>query len=898
MDNQSTLPVLEKDQQLSIAQDYAALYALGLEKVSQYSGELWTNYNPSDPGVTMLATLCYALTELSFKAQLPVADILTRQNGDIVYTDRFVKPEVILPTNPVTLSDFKKLLLQNIYELKQVYFNVLDNSGGLKSLRPYFEFKPEYLSGVNHSTFLEDLDKRVQQLQYREGNLGQIFLPQVILFPTALSLRGQIFLTNDQNPEQYIAALIYALNNFLSRYPIYQSYTDLRESGVQNGQIFDGPYLPGGFVQDSSLSEKRTTLRLYDLLAVIANVTGTEVVDDLVLYKGDDAVNGTLTISFDEAPYFSYESLFGGEIPLQLIQNGRQIIGISSAKVTYYLKKLIPQPQGQPDLDAFLPKGTYRDLKAYYSIQHHFPELYELSSLSYLQQKDKAQRARIKQLKAFLCLPEQIMANYLAQLNQLGDLFSFQSGRNLYQVAGKTYFFQGIYDVPGIQELLTGVKGYSKKYGDGASWEDWEDYQRDVLNPYMQQLALASESQQDNLDRKTRVLKHLLARFGERYEAKYLQLSNPLYGDPLTAEIQHISDTLRSFATLSSNRIRSYFHPGLVGQLLSGMERNIGNAINLSGYYQGIIDSVPIMLREQTESTQVIYTHDDKREVLLGPDHPTPSASGKQDNGVRLYWQKEPLLCIDITLSADHQLKTSWGISLFLQPYLDTLENLITQFRGFVLVDNRRLLSFLDLQWTVQSADGSAALYRSQFQSLADFEQDMSLIKSSYELQVNGADDDYSISINTEKACYLLCQHLNKDHANQVKVQMEAYRQQPAQQLTFSYQDESTSGIASAQPLPTALQRQRLSTFFPAWVCALQKPAYQEFLMSTMLRHAPARSSVGVNMLAQKKLQQLIDAYNIWRTGLINQYNGESPNDPARQAARTIVNILQNLNHG
>jgi hypothetical protein len=56
--------------------DYVALVAEGTALVQALSGLTWTNYNYSDPGVTILEQLCYALTELSYRADFRVQDLL------------------------------------------------------------------------------------------------------------------------------------------------------------------------------------------------------------------------------------------------------------------------------------------------------------------------------------------------------------------------------------------------------------------------------------------------------------------------------------------------------------------------------------------------------------------------------------------------------------------------------------------------------------------------------------------------------------------------------------------------------------------------------------------------------------------------------------------------------
>ena len=61
--------------------DPHAFDALRLQAVTaaqQASGELWTDYNLHDPGVSLLEALCFALTEDLFAARQPVPQLRGR----------------------------------------------------------------------------------------------------------------------------------------------------------------------------------------------------------------------------------------------------------------------------------------------------------------------------------------------------------------------------------------------------------------------------------------------------------------------------------------------------------------------------------------------------------------------------------------------------------------------------------------------------------------------------------------------------------------------------------------------------------------------------------------------------------------------------------------------------
>ena len=66
--------------------EFAGLRRQGLKYAQQLSGEIWTDYNLHDPGVTILEQLCFALTDLLYRTGYAVPDLLTDADGEPDYT--------------------------------------------------------------------------------------------------------------------------------------------------------------------------------------------------------------------------------------------------------------------------------------------------------------------------------------------------------------------------------------------------------------------------------------------------------------------------------------------------------------------------------------------------------------------------------------------------------------------------------------------------------------------------------------------------------------------------------------------------------------------------------------------------------------------------------------------
>ena len=98
--------VLNKANPLSPAEDFNFLRLEGIKHIEKLSGNIWTDYNTHDPGITLLEALCYAITDLAYRTRFNMKDLVAPAKlsanswKHIFYTAR-----QILPCNPVTLND-------------------------------------------------------------------------------------------------------------------------------------------------------------------------------------------------------------------------------------------------------------------------------------------------------------------------------------------------------------------------------------------------------------------------------------------------------------------------------------------------------------------------------------------------------------------------------------------------------------------------------------------------------------------------------------------------------------------------------------------------------------------------------------------------------------------------
>jgi hypothetical protein len=102
---------ISKKETRSEDQDYAFLREQGLKYIESLASKLWTDYNTHDPGITMLEALCYAITELGYRTDFDIKDLMANADGKIDVDQAFFSAKDILTSEPLTVEDYRKILV-------------------------------------------------------------------------------------------------------------------------------------------------------------------------------------------------------------------------------------------------------------------------------------------------------------------------------------------------------------------------------------------------------------------------------------------------------------------------------------------------------------------------------------------------------------------------------------------------------------------------------------------------------------------------------------------------------------------------------------------------------------------------------------------------------------------
>ncbi|GAA0879206.1 hypothetical protein GCM10009119_21740 [Algoriphagus jejuensis] len=101
-----TSPTIPKNPNLIHSMDFERLRQEGLAYIESLSSDIWTDYNTHDPGITILEAVCYAITELGYRTNFEIKDLLTEASGQTFFTAR-----QMLTTAPLSVTDYRKLLV-------------------------------------------------------------------------------------------------------------------------------------------------------------------------------------------------------------------------------------------------------------------------------------------------------------------------------------------------------------------------------------------------------------------------------------------------------------------------------------------------------------------------------------------------------------------------------------------------------------------------------------------------------------------------------------------------------------------------------------------------------------------------------------------------------------------
>lgn len=355
---------------------YTQLQEKALKNIQRLAGNVWTDYNLHDPGVTLLDALNYGLLEADYRLGFSLPDYLVREgSGFFPRRHALYSPSEIFPVNPVTETDYRKLFVSNIEELSDVRVIVHPESGT-------YDFMLDVWSDTSE-TRRKQIIKEVYSLYHSHRNLCENVGTVRFLEYDVLYLCAGIEADDSVEANQLMARIFFEVQEFLRAGIRFQRVDDLLAEGRTPDEILDGPEQGRMVVDEASLCTDWSEYDVSWLYQKLRAMPGVNRVSSLYFMNGTDEMRGNL----------QRKSIFQGYALADLGNKGHQVQLIRRNQPVpvlwddvqrrlYAMRSILYGVQNRTTDKAVLdsvPEGTYRAVFSHYPLLNDLPGCYQRS---------------------------------------------------------------------------------------------------------------------------------------------------------------------------------------------------------------------------------------------------------------------------------------------------------------------------------------------------------------------------------------------------------------------------------------------------------------------------------------------------------------------------------------
>lgn len=352
---------------------YARLQDHALKEVQRMAGEVWTDYNAHDPGVTLLDVVNYTLVEQDYRMQFDLLDYLTLPvEGFSPERHLLFSPSSVFPVNPVTVTDYRKLFISSVEGLSDV--RVLTTSEG------FYDFVLDVWADTSDIR-RKHIEKEVYSLFHRHRNLCENLGTIRFLEYDLLSLSTSIEVDALADVHHLMATLFLEVQEFLRSGVRFRRIDDLLAEGKEVAELLEGPQQKRMVVDESSLCTDWTEYDLSVLYQKLRALPGVCRIASLNFLTDEQTLEGTLK---RKSPFHGYalRPFDGHEQHILFTRQGKRvpIIPEEVSRQLYSLCVSLYGAQNKTTDKEMLnacPDGTYRHLFTHYPVENDFPDNYK-----------------------------------------------------------------------------------------------------------------------------------------------------------------------------------------------------------------------------------------------------------------------------------------------------------------------------------------------------------------------------------------------------------------------------------------------------------------------------------------------------------------------------------------
>jgi hypothetical protein len=557
---------INSKQAIPEAMDFNFLRKEGIKRIQELTGSFWTDYNLHDPGVTILEQLCYGITDLAYRTSIDIEQHLFSKKGEKL---PFFVPEDTLTISALTIEDYRKIFIDTIPQIKNIWFEpVKQFECGFNGLYRILVNISEV--GPGKESNREEILNEIRSLFSKTRNLGEDIYEIKILEELPISVHADIETDGIHELELILAQIYFEIEQLLAPEIQFYSLNELKNKGLSYNKIFNGPRLKHGFILTEDLIPQQTTIVVSDIVRGIIQIEGVISVKQLYIKADGQEYHAQFNIPEGKIPRIITSDLFSGRSNLKseinFFKGSLEYTGVSPKAFKRFLNELVSENKKSfriSESSITLPsEGTDESYSEYYSVQNHFPAIYGVGHEGIPGRPGIERIAKAKQLKAYLLIFEQFLANYLSQLSHFKDVFSLN--KNVEQ----SYFTQSLKNVPNSEDLFLKAKGNISD-----AYLELDDIPKD----YFQGLEMLSNLFDNFTDRRNRFLDFLLATHGESFSQYTLQQFNFYFSEEDFDKhlIKCKTALLQNLGELNYNRQVGYDYLKPENNRLSGLEQRL-----------------------------------------------------------------------------------------------------------------------------------------------------------------------------------------------------------------------------------------------------------------------------------------------------------------------------------
>jgi hypothetical protein len=503
----------------------------------------------------------------------------------------------------------------------------------------------EYAADVRSSAERQTVMLRIMNKLHSERALCEDFISILPVEYDFFGMEAELKVIDGSDIDR-IAGQVFSLTyDFFSPEIKFYSLEQMLKKGYSAEEIFEGPPLENGFIDTAELnqSERYRNVHQSDIVNLLSGIDGLVAVkqcafiseygssySDFSRWINDVRARGKMPqLDLNRCSITFVRTSDRHRTPTQNLVNAENVRAIykflqsenkqsglrqfaeditipqgEDMNVSEYVPMLhdLPRNYGLQERIVELDKDAQQlDQMAISKFQRHFDDLGAAErkqvdrqyKLAYLEGLKPGSRQAL-QLKGFLLVFEQIMADYLSQLAHLKALFSFKED------AVKTYFPQILKNIHDLETLMLNISEEG------------------------QIIPLQTETETGFSWRRDRVLNHLLARFGENMDFYGNDLKA---GDPILNRSKLIAKTdfMRDYINVSTYRGTGPNYKTMAeGQNalnVAGLKKRLCRLLGIKDYSNRYCtsDGINIVQRQHADGSEryVVVVGNAAGEVLL-----------------------------------------------------------------------------------------------------------------------------------------------------------------------------------------------------------------------------------------------------------------------------------------